>query len=462
MTEKSKNNKKNASSKNPASSPVTPDFRAPLSQIWGNQVDRQSLFQAIERWADETAQDKTALLVAGINRMFMFNEAFGMHVSDRIIEQTGVALRDLLGRFAYVCRVEGNAFGILLHDNAQHDMSAVARYILNYFHEVPLSTPAGKVTVSLSIGGVTIDREGTDRPADILIKAEAAMRAARERRFNGFVSYEGMADQTESYRCILAQGNAFLNALREKRVRLAYQPIIRARDGNVVLHECLIRMINEDGTICNAADFVPAIEHLGLSHLADQFALQTALQELIQYPDLSLSINVSHMSLHSPEWLAALESVLRNHKNVAPRLVVELTESAAMGDYEETVRIVSRLQELGCRIALDDFGAGYTAFSQIKDLNIDFLKIDKSYIRNIQDEKNRLFVKTLQMLADGLGIETIGEGAETEGDASLLTADGISNIQGYAYGLPLIERVWLPEDHAQRHLFSSSGDDDDI
>ena len=431
------------------------DLSASLSHAWASHVDRTSFLRAIERWLDTSSQDKSYVLVAGINRMFMFNESFGLTVADEIIEKTGAALRDILGQFATVFRIDGNSFGLLLNDEGHHDMVSVARYVLGYFHDVPLRTAAGSVTVSLSLGGVALERTADSHPTVILAKAEAAMRAAKERRFSGFVSYEGMADQTKLYRKILTRGNDFLQALKENRVKLAYQPVVRAGSKNTLFHECLIRMLDEEGNVCLAGDFVPAIEQLGLSHLADKFALQTALQELVQYPDLGLSINVSHMSLHSPEWMAALESVLRNHPNVAQRLVVELTESAAMGDRDDTIKVIARLQELGCRVALDDFGAGYTAFSQIKDMNIDFLKIDKSYIRNIQDDRNRLFVQTLQMLADGLGVETIGEGAETQGDANLLLADGVTNIQGYAFGLPLIERVWLPKGHEQRRVLQA-------
>jgi EAL domain-containing protein (putative c-di-GMP-specific phosphodiesterase class I) len=113
---------------------------------------------------------------------------------------------------------------------------------------------------------------------------------------------------------------------------------------------------------------------------------------------------------------------------------------------------VRTIQDLGARVALDDFGAGYTAFAQIKQLDVDLVKIDKQFIRNIGQSENHLFVKTLQSLADGVDIETVGEGVETMTDAKQLIRDGINHIQGYAFGFPSVERVWLPKDHIYRKI----------
>ena len=124
---------------------------------------------------------------------------------------------------------------------------------------------------------------------------------------------------------------------------------------------------------------------------------------------------------------------------------------------EKTKLIVRTLQDLGCRVALDDFGAGYTAFCHLKDLGVDIVKIDKSFIRNIDDEHNHLFVKTLKMLAEGVNVETVGEGAETMAEAKLLTDDGIDHIQGFVYGFPRVERLWLPKDHVHRQISTQKG-----
>jgi EAL domain-containing protein (putative c-di-GMP-specific phosphodiesterase class I) len=246
--------------------------------------------------------------------------------------------------------------------------------------------------------------------------------------------------------------------MQENRVKLAFQPVINSKQQKVSFHECLIRLIDEKGKLHSAGQFIPAIERLGLGPMVDQFALRMAIQELTMFPDLELSVNVSNLSLTHQDWLRGLVAALRDRPSVARRLIVEITESAIIDNLDRTTRVVRTLQDLGCRVALDDFGAGYTAFAQLRKLDVDIVKIDKSFIRNMDEDHNHLFVKTLQALADGINVETVGEGAETTADASKLTADGVTHIQGYIYGFPQVERVWLPKDHVYRRIKLEDGD----
>jgi EAL domain-containing protein (putative c-di-GMP-specific phosphodiesterase class I) len=280
------------------------------------------------------------------------------------------------------------------------------------------------------------------------------MRAAKEQGRNCFVAYKESHQQTGGARLLLESGNAFLRALKDNRVRLAFQPIISTAKENVSFHECLIRMVDENGKLHSAAQFIPAVEKLGLGHLVDQFALRAAIQELTMFPDLNLSVNVSNLSLTHQDWLRGLVAALKDRPSVAQRLIIEITENTMMGDLDRTLRVIGTLRDLGCRVALDDFGAGSTAFSQLNQLDIDMVKIDKSFVRNISRDHNHLFVRTLQTLAEGIDVETVGEGAETANDARTLAGDGINYIQGYVYGFPQIERVWLPKDHAYRQVAS--------
>ena len=170
------------------------------------------------------------------------------------------------------------------------------------------------------------------------------------------------------------------------------------------------------------------------------------------FPDVSLSVNVSNLSLNDPDWLRGTVVALRDREDIAKRMIVEITESAVIHDMDKTLRVIRTLRDLGCGVAIDDFGSGYTGFSQLKEMAVDIVKIDKTFVRNMAEKENHLFVKTLQMLADGLGIRTVGEGAETMTEAKLLANDGINLIQGYAFGYPSIDRCWLPKDHDMRKV----------
>lgn len=398
------------------------------------------------------------LLAAGIDRISMFNEAYGPRYTDELLEKVAQRLAQIVGPNALVQRLDGDVFCLFFPVAPHNEMAAVAKYILGNFQERPLMTSSGPAGVSLSIGGIQLDPTHRADPASFVVKAELAMRGAKDQGRGCFVSYAEASDRSENNRLLLSSGDQFLNALKDNRVKLAFQPIIGSADREVSFHECLIRLIDEKGKIHSAGQFYPAIEKLGLSRLVDQFALRTAIHELALFPDLSLSVNVSPATLMNRGWLRGLVLALRDSPSVAERLIVEVTESAVIDNPQSVTVVVNTLRDLGCRVALDDFGAGYTAFSQLKDLDLDIVKIDKSYVRGIGEETNRLFVKTLQSLADGVNVETVGEGAETMGEADLLASDGIDYIQGYIYGFPQVERVWLPKEHSHRRILKGKED----
>lgn len=392
---------------------------------------------------------KGFFLTVGIDRLSFINEAFGVRWADKVIQETGSRLQELVGDLGYVSRISGDIFGVLIEEAGLSEMPGFAAHLLSSFYDRPLRTDKGPVRIGVSIGGITL--EGKDiSPASILVKAELALRSAKEHGRGRFMSYEEMHARTEMYRTMLVTGDSFLDALKYNRVLLAYQPVIDSASEEVSFHECLVRMIRKDGTLIDAAEFIPAVEELGLARLLDQYTMYAAIEELRRFPDLRLSVNVSNWSLADDKWVADVIQTLAERPYIASRLIIEITESAVMQDLEKVQGFIRSVKELGCRVALDDFGAGYTAFAQLRNLDIDIVKIDRSFIRNLKDDQNKLFVKTLHALAAGINIETVGEGAETPADAEFLRRDGINHIQGFVYGYPSTERVWLPEDHAER------------
>lgn len=424
---------------------------------------RRDIVRKIQEWSDlgNTSNAVGYLLAVGIDRIAMFNEAFGAQFTDELIEKTGKRLQQMMGDHGVMARIDGDVFALFFRDAPHSEMAAVAHYILNAFYEAPLRTTRGPIGVGISMGGILV-RQRTGDCADLLTKAEMAMQSAKDRGRGRFVSYNEVAGEGQTTRMVLQSGDAFMNALKDNRVKLAFQPVVHSQTSEVSFHESLIRFIDEQGKVHSAGAFIPAIEKLGLSRLVDRYALRLAIHELGLFPDLELSVNVSNLTLTDPDWLRGLVAALRDQPQMASRLIIEITESAAMYDMAKTVRIIKTLRDLGCRVALDDFGSGYTAFAQLKQLDIDLVKIDKTFIRNIEEKENHLFVKTLQALADGVEIETVGEGAETMSEARMLASDGVNHIQGYAFGFPSVERVWLPKDHHQRKLIISKEESQDM
>lgn len=429
------------------------------SAVMGHS-NRRSIMHKLEEWLDFARQDniKTSgyLLAVGIDRMALFNEVVGAIQADEILERTEERLKEIAGRSGEVVRVDGDVFAVLFRQGPHNEMAAVGQYILNNFSNVPLMIRRGPVGVSVSVGGMALSVKSNKDSATFLTMAERALQLAKDKGGNNFESYDETNSLMGESRMLLKSAESFMDAMKDNRLRLAFQPIMNGINQEVSFHESLIRLVDTNGRVLPAAEFLPAIERMGLSRLVDQFALQEAIQELMMFPELRLSVNVSNLTLANQDWLRSLVFTLRDRPSVAERLIVEITESAVVNDVKKTMRIVSTLQDLGCRVALDDFGAGYTAFSQLKDLNIDIVKIDKSFVRNLSDDHNHLFVKTLRTLAEGVNVKTVGEGAETLAEAQTLIDDGIDYIQGYVYGFPRTERVWLPENHMYRKITNSA------
>jgi EAL domain-containing protein (putative c-di-GMP-specific phosphodiesterase class I) len=177
------------------------------------------------------------------------------------------------------------------------------------------------------------------------------------------------------------------------------------------------------------------------------------LNELAADSDVKLAMNISALSTTDPSWLRLLTSHVKTRPELARRLLVEITETTVLQDIKETIRFVAALREMGVQVALDDFGAGYTSFRHLQELNIDMVKIDGSFVKTLAERANsRLFVRTLQSFAEGLGLKTVAEYVETAEIAEILADYGIGYLQGWHFGRPTPDRPWLTPGNADRVL----------
>ncbi|MSO74980.1 MAG: EAL domain-containing protein [Alphaproteobacteria bacterium] len=164
-------------------------------------------------------------------------------------------------------------------------------------------------------------------------------------------------------------------------------------------------------------------------------------------------MNISALSTTDPTRLRLLTSHVKTRPELARRLLVEITETTVLQDIKEAIPFVAALREMGVQVALDDFGAGYTSFRHLQELNVDMVKIDGSFVKTLAERPNsRLFVRTLQSFADGLGLKTVAEYVETAEIAEILNDYGIGYLQGWYFGQPTPERPWLIPGNAERAL----------
>ena len=233
-------------------------------------------------------------------------------------------------------------------------------------------------------------------------------------------------------------------ALHQDRLLFAFQPVVCAVTGRVDYFECLLRMRDETGAIVTAGEFITILEECGLIGLIDRYVLYKAVRELATDPGVRLGFNVSGLTAGDRPWLRSLISLLRDRPELARRIVIEITETAALYDIDESVRFVDTLRDTGCRVALDDFGAGHTALRHLQILAVDTVKIDGSFVRNLATSReNQVFLRHLLGLTRDFGLSTVAECVENAEDAALLRAEGVGFLQGYHLGRPTIERTWL-------------------
>jgi len=254
---------------------------------------------------------------------------------------------------------------------------------------------------------------------------------------------EAIANQSSRERRGLAVGAAVEAALRQDRLLFAFQPVVCAATGKVDYFECLLRMRDEDGGIVSGGEFITIVEELGWIGLIDRYVLEKTVQALAADSEVRLGLNISGMTAGDRPWLRSLTSLLRHRRDIARRLVVEITETAPLGDIAESARFVDTLRRAGCRVALDDFGAGHTSLRHLQILPVDIVKIDGSLVRNLTSRpQTRIFLRHLLSLIKGFGLTTVAECVENAEDAARLRGEGIEYLQGHHFGRATIGRTY--------------------
>jgi diguanylate cyclase (GGDEF)-like protein len=409
------------------------------------ELNRHRLSEVLEDTIEEALRFRSScgFLLVAIDNLARINESYGFDVAEQVIGTVAKRLRarmrgkDTLGRFS------GNKFGLVLHDCTPDDMAIAADRMLVGIRDEMISTSAGAIALTVTIGGVTAPRHARS-VAEVLARAQESLDAAKARRRGSFQAYRPNIEREAMRRENIRATDEIVAALNERRIFLAYETVASAKDRRPAFYECLMRILRPDGTLIAANDIVPIAERLGLVRLLDFRVLELVIDEMAASPRLHTSFNVSPASTTDPDWWSGLGSLLRNHAGVAERLIVEITESAAIQDIDETRGFIARVKDLGCRIAIDDFGAGYTSFRNLRKLGVDVVKIDGAFVRDIvRSEDDRAFVRTLIDLAQRLKLETVAEWVQDEAAAAILESWGCDYLQGALVGLATTDRPWL-------------------
>jgi diguanylate cyclase (GGDEF)-like protein len=383
-----------------------------------------------------------AMLVVSIDDLARINEAYGFAVGDEVILAVVQRLRAHLRGGDHLGRLAGNKFGLILRNCTPHDLRLAGDRLLAAVRDKVILTGTGAVAVTVSMGGIMAPHHAKT-VHELLTRVHEALSAGKLRRRGSLEVFRPNAEREAMRRENMRASDAIVSALNERRIIPAFEPVIEAGSRQGAFHEGLMRIGRPDGTNIAASDVMPIAERLGLVRLIDHRMLELVIVELVAAPQLELSVNVSPASIIDGTWWNALAAALAAHPDIAPRLIIELTESAAIQNLDETRSFVARARDAGCRIAIDDFGTGCTSFRNMRKLGVDLVKIDGGFVANlVRSPDDQAFVRMLIGLAKQLGLKTVAEWVQDEAAAALLTEWGCDYLQGAHVGAATTARVW--------------------
>jgi diguanylate cyclase (GGDEF)-like protein/PAS domain S-box-containing protein len=411
----------------------------PLTDLPNRVLFMDRLEQALARL--RRRRSLAAVLFLDFDHFKVINDSLGHHVGDELLTAAAPRLRHALRVSDTVAHFGGDEFAILLEDiDGENDAIEMAQRIGALFTQ-PFVIEGGEHFVSASIGIALA--HGGESPMELVRDADAAMYRAKER---GRARYELFDEATRSRALArLRVENDLRRAVEREEFCLYYQPVVALRNRAVVGVEALIRWRHRDRGLVSPAEFIPVAEQNGLIEPIGRWVLHTACRQAAAWhaahPDsrpVEMAVNLSAMQLASPGLTATVQEALAV-SGLAPELLcLEITETAMLDDPESTGHALRALGALGVRLALDDFGTGYSSLSYLPHLPLDTLKIDRSFVDGLGAETHDTAIaEAIIAMARALSLGVIGEGVETERQATELVRLGCERAQGYHFARPM-------------------------
>ncbi len=382
------------------------------------------------------------LLVIDIDRFSYVNETYGHELADKLLVHVGKTLRDHLRFGEVAARVGGDEFALVMTDVSANDVEQRAKQIINALKGSPMESEHGTISYGASIGAAWLPEHG-ETADKALVNADAALLNAKAKGRNRFEVFDPAAERMHSAQHHLG-GLNMLNACLEKpkeRVLLHYQPIVSLSNTKDEFYELLVRLVDEQGDLVFPIDFIPAAENYGVIGEIDRIVCERALELLAKWQKsgrkVRLAVNVSARTFDDDVFIESIKTALENTKIIPGSLVMEITETVVLRDLEYAQKFIAEMRALGVAFALDDCGVGYSSLNYIRGLELDYIKIDGSFIRDLHNNKaDETFVRALQDIAKQMQILTVAEMVEHEETVEKLKNIGIDFAQGFHFAKP--------------------------
>ncbi|OWQ96606.1 GGDEF-domain containing protein [Sphingopyxis witflariensis] len=403
--------------------------------------NRAGFAELVEHRAPGDGPADHAILLLDLARFSRINEHIGPMAGDELIITVARRLKSSLRSGDILARTGGDEFAISSRvAGGRADVREMARRIRGCFDH-PFRIGELKVSVDCALG-CAIQPAIDTAIGDQIRHAQIALKRAKQT--DRIEIYEPEAAILSDNRFGLE--TALRNAIEEDRLRLAFQPLIELASGRVAGFEALARWDHDDGHAVSPTEFIPIAEDSGLIVPLGQWAIAKAASVIADWDrqnggepvDCYFSVNVSAIQLIRDDIAAVVRNALADNGIGGERLMIELTESAIIGDPDLAMSVLSELKTLDTRVAMDDFGTGYSNLAYLQRLPLDVLKIDRSFVEHMVEDRDKVaIVRTIQSLAEVLGMKTTAEGVETADQARLLSALGCDFGQGFLFARPM-------------------------
>jgi diguanylate cyclase (GGDEF)-like protein len=383
-----------------------------------------------------------ALLFIDIDRFSLINELEGFETGDRLLVEIVSIIRKQSAKNDLFARIGSDEFCLFLENRTFEEIKKIAEKIRKRVYEYRFFTGDVCYSISLSIGISGLNESlAVYHPSELISRARQACNMAKKKGRNMIWKYNENDTAVQERHRDIYWVPLIRKALLEKSFFLVFQPVVDLLDGVISHYEVLIRMKAADNEVINPGQFIPVAERMGLIHSIDLWVVESAFDFLAQLPsaqsNVSLAINLSSVAFQDDSLLPTIKEKLELTWIDAKRITFEITETAAVDNFEQTRDMIMKIRALGCKFALDDFGAGFCSFNYLKTFPVDYVKIDGQFIQDlINDETDQILVKSMAEVAKKLGKKTIAEFVETPETILKLKELGINLGQGFVFGKP--------------------------
>lgn len=380
-----------------------------------------------------------ALLFFDLDEFKYVNDTFGHRAGDAMLIRVAGEVSTLIRRNEIFSRLGGDEFAVLVPDASEREAAMLAERIVRSISQIPFRFEGQNIRLTTSLG-IALYPQHADNAEELIAHADAAMYQAKEAGKNAWRIYRSDLDASREMLSRLSWNERISNALEKNLLRLHFQGVYNAIDGALSHLEVLVRMIDESDPerIIMPGHFIPLAEKTGKVLEIDRWVISQSVALLAESRDIpSLAVNISGRSFDDPMLPQYIAEELSKNGVEPFRLLVELTETAAVSDLHDAQRFIEALHQTGCRVCLDDFGTGFSSFAYLKHLKADILKIDGLFIRDLSNDRdNQVFVKSIVDVARGMHKITVAEFVEDAETLEMLKAFGVDLVQGYHLDMP--------------------------